>query len=47
MIIQTKKVRVKEVDGVVQLMPVKENADCTLGLRRILANYDVMSVDSF
>jgi len=46
-IIQTEKVRVKETAGVVQLMPVKENADCTLGLRGILADYDVMSVDRF
>ena len=46
-LIQTEKVRVKEIDGVIQLMPVKENADCTIGLRGILAGDDVMSVDKF
>jgi len=28
-IIPTKKVRVMEVDGIIQLVPIKENADCT------------------
>jgi hypothetical protein len=46
-LIPTEKVRVKEIDGMVQLMPVKENADCTVGLRGILAEYDEMSVDKF
>jgi len=46
-IIPTEKVRVKEVDGIVQIMPVKENSDCTIGLRGILAGYDDMSVDKF
>jgi len=45
--IHTEKVRVKEADGIIQLMPVKENDDCTIGLRGILANYDEMSVDKF
>ena len=36
-----------ENDGVIQLMPVKENIDCTIGLRGILADYDEMSVDKF
>ena len=46
-IIPTERVRVKEMDGIVQLMPVQENIDCTIGLRGILANYDDMSVDKF
>ena len=46
-IISTEKVRVKEADGIVQLMPVKENIDCTIGLRGILASCDDMSVDNF
>lgn len=46
-LIPTEKVRVKEFDGVVQLMPVRESVDCTIGLRGILANYDDMSVDKF
>lgn len=45
--IPTEKVRVKEFDGIIQLMPVKENTDCTIGLRGILADYDDMSVDKF
>ena len=46
-LIPTEKVRVKEIDGIIQLMPVKENTDCTIGLRGILAGYDDMSVDKF
>jgi hypothetical protein len=46
-LIPTEKVRVKEIDGMVQLVPVKENVDCTVGLRGLLAEYDEMSVDKF
>ena len=46
-LIPTEKVRVKEIDGIIQLMPVKENIDCTIGLRGILAGYEDMSVDKF
>ena len=46
-LIKTEKVRVKESDGVIQLMPVKETNDCTVGLRGILADYPEMSVDNF
>ena len=46
-LINTEKVRVKESDGIIQLMPVKENIDITIGLRGILAGYDEMSVDKF
>ena len=46
-IIPTEKVRVKEVDGVVQLMPVKENYDCTIGLRGLFAGDPNMTVDKF
>jgi len=45
--IPTEKVRVKEIDGMIQLMPVKDNVDCTIGLRGILANYPEMSIDKF
>jgi hypothetical protein len=46
-LIPTERVRVKEFDGIVQLVPVKENEDCTIGLRGILAEYPEMSVDKF
>jgi len=46
-LIKTKKVRVKESNGIIQLMPVKDSEDCTIGLRGILAGYDDMSVDKF
>ena len=46
-IMPTEKVRVKEIDGVIQVMPEKEKTDCTIGLRGILAGYDEMSVDKF
>jgi len=46
-IIPTKKVRVTELDGVIQLVPVKENIDCTLGLRGLFAGDTNMTVDKF
>jgi hypothetical protein len=46
-LISTEKVHVREIDGVIQLMPVKENVDCTVGLRGILADYPEMSVSNF
>ena len=46
-LIKTEKVRVKESAGVIQLIPVKETADCTVGLRGILEDYPEMSVDNF
>ena len=46
-LIPTKKVRVTEVDGVIQLVPVKENTDCTVGLRGLFAGDTNMTVDKF
>ena len=42
--IPTEKVRVKEIDGMIQLMPVKENADCPL---RGLAADSTLTVEKF
>ena len=46
-LISAEKVRVREIDGIIQLIPVRENTDCTIGLRGILADYDDMSVEKF
>ena len=46
-IMPTEKVRVKEVDGIIQLMPVKENTDCTIGFRGMFASDPNMTVDKF
>ena len=46
-IIQTKKVRVKEGQGIIQIIPIEEINDCTIGLRGIVAGYDDLSVDRF
>jgi len=46
-IIPTEKVYVKEIDGMIQLMPVDENFDCTFGLRGMFARYEDMTVDKF
>jgi hypothetical protein len=46
-LITTEKVRVKEKDGIIELMPVKEDNDCTIGLRGMLAGYPDMSIDKF
>ncbi|MDR0928575.1 MAG: hypothetical protein LBM74_02550 [Oscillospiraceae bacterium] len=48
--IPTEKVRVREVKGMIQLMPVNENigdTDCTVGLRGMFAGFPEMSVDTF
>ena len=46
-LIPTEKVRVKEIDGVIQLMPVKENIDCTIGLRGMFADAPELTVDKY
>ena len=46
-LIFTDKVRVSESNGVVQVEPVKNEIDCTIGLRGILADYPEMSVEKF
>jgi len=46
-LIKTEKVRVKESGGVIQLMPVKETVDCTVGLRGMFAGDPNMTVAKF
>ncbi|MCL2579546.1 MAG: hypothetical protein FWE32_05885 [Oscillospiraceae bacterium] len=46
-LIATEKVRVKELNGVVQLFPVKENVDCTVELRGMFAGDPEMTMDRF
>ena len=46
-LIFTEKVRVSESNGIVQVEPVKEEIDCTVGLRGILSDCPEMSVDKF
>jgi hypothetical protein len=46
-LIHTKKVRVREADGVIQLYPVKEGVDCTVGLRGLLSDCPELTVDKF
>ncbi|MDR3277922.1 MAG: hypothetical protein LBT12_04045 [Oscillospiraceae bacterium] len=46
-LIQTEKVRVREADGVIELMPIREIADCTVGLRGMFADCPNLSVDKF
>ena len=43
----TVKVSVTETDGIIQVAPVDDKSDCTVGLRGILADYPEMSVDNF
>jgi len=43
----TAKVSVTEANGIVQVVPIKDEQDCTAGLRGILAGHDDMSVDKF
>ena len=46
-LIKTEKVRLKEIDGMIQLMPIREITDCTSGLRGLFTNCPELSVDSF
>ena len=46
-VISTDRVHVKEENGIVQLSPVTDETDCTVGLRGILADYEEMSVEKF
>ena len=46
-LIQTEKVRMKETDGIIQLIPIVEDTDCTVGLRGLFANSPEMTVDKF
>ena len=46
-IIQAKKVRIKESQGTIHIIPIEEGVDCTIGLRGILTGCDEMSVDNF
>jgi hypothetical protein len=46
-LIFTDKVRVSESNGIVQVEPVKNNVDCTIGLRGMFAGDPWMTVDKF
>ena len=43
----TERVSVTEIDGMVQLVPVKDEQDCTIGLRGMFAGDPNMTVDKF
>ena len=44
----TARVSVTETDGMVQLVPIKDEQDCSIdGLIGILADYPEMSLDNF
>jgi hypothetical protein len=43
----TSRVIVSESNGIVQVEPVKENVDCTIGLRGMFAGDPNMTVDKF
>ncbi|MDR0948841.1 MAG: hypothetical protein LBM69_04940 [Lachnospiraceae bacterium] len=48
--IPTERVRVRELHGMIQLMPINENminTDCTVGLRGLFTEFDEMSTDDF
>jgi len=46
-LIPTEKVRVKEDNGALHIVPVDENVDCTIGLRGMFAGCPYMTVDKF
>ena len=46
-LITTERVRVKESDGIIQLVPIKEDDDCTIGLRGLFAGDPNMTVEKF
>jgi hypothetical protein len=46
-LIRTEKVKVRETDGEIHLIPIQEPIDYISKLRGSLANYPEMSVDKF
>ena len=46
-LIKTEKVRVKENDGIIHLLPVEENERCTSRIRGMFAGDPNMTVDSY
>ena len=46
-LIPTQTIRVKKVDEVIQLTPIMDKTDCTIGLRGILEDCDDLSVNKF
>jgi len=46
-LIPTEKFRVQKDNGIIQIVPVEEDIDCTIGLRGLLADCPEMSVDKF
>jgi len=46
-IIFTDKVRVSESNGIIQVEPVKDEADCAIGLRGMFAGDPNMTVSNF
>ncbi len=46
-LIQTEQVKVREVDGIVHLVPLEDEFDSTFGLRGMLAGCEEMSVKRF
>ncbi|MDR2855005.1 MAG: hypothetical protein LBV40_02465 [Methanomicrobiales archaeon] len=46
-LISTERVRIKEANGIIQLIPIKENKDRAIGLRGLFSEYPDMSLDKF
>jgi hypothetical protein len=46
-LISTERVRIKEINGIIQLIPIKENKDSTIGIRGLFSEYPEMSLDKF
>jgi hypothetical protein len=46
-LIKTEKVKIRETDGEIRLIPIQDSIDYINELRGSLANYPQMSVDNF
>ena len=46
-LITTEKVRIKETEDMIQIMPIVENTDCTVGLRGMFAGDPNLTVDKY
>ena len=46
-LITTEKVRIKETEDMIQLVPIVENTDCTIGLRGMFAGDPNLTVDKY
>lgn len=46
-LISTEGVRINEINGIIQLIPIKDHKGCAIGLRGLFSEYPKMPLDKF